>query len=98
VVPDQVCPDRWNRQRVHQAEQLPEWIASRAELDAAILAEHGRDMGAVRAEHIAALEASLPEHDAWETAKANGRLEEHKAAYLARLHAGYLARHTTEPE
>jgi hypothetical protein len=39
----------WDRQRVEQIDQQPEWRERRAKLDAAILAEFGLDQAAVRA-------------------------------------------------
>jgi hypothetical protein len=43
----------WDRQRVEQIDQQSEWKERRAELDAAILAEFGRDQAAARAKRLA---------------------------------------------
>jgi hypothetical protein len=44
----------WDRQKVEQIDQQPEWKERRAKLDAAILAEFGLDQAAARAKRLAA--------------------------------------------
>jgi hypothetical protein len=43
----------WDRQRVEQIDQQPEWKERRAELDTAILAEFGLDQAEARAKRLA---------------------------------------------
>jgi len=43
----------WDRQRVEQIDQQPQWKERRAKLDAAILAEFGLDQAGARAKRLA---------------------------------------------
>jgi hypothetical protein len=71
VLPDD--PDRahsrtqrfWKRTRIELIEPQPDWPQRRRKLDAKILAEHGRDQAAARAERLKAREGSKAIGRSW---------------------------------